>query len=69
MCGYLRQFPAGEMVVPEAATGGCAGGFAADGNSAGDNIARNWAYIWPVVKGTSAISSGTGIPGIKVLLR
>jgi hypothetical protein len=41
MYGYPRQFPAGEMVVPETATEGCAGGFAADGNSAGDNIARD----------------------------
>jgi hypothetical protein len=41
MYGYPRQFSAGETVVPEAATGCCADGFAADDNSAGDNIARD----------------------------
>jgi hypothetical protein len=69
MYNYLRQFPAGEIVMPEAATEGCAGGFAANGNSAGDNIARNWAYILPATGGISAISSGTEIPGTRVLLR
>jgi hypothetical protein len=68
MYDYLRQFPTGEMVVPEAATEGCADGFAANNNSASDNIARNWAYIWPAVGGISAISSGTGIPGTRVFL-
>jgi hypothetical protein len=56
-------------VVPEAATGCCAGGFAADDNSASDNIARNWAYIWPAVGGITIISSGTKISGTRVLLR
>jgi hypothetical protein len=66
MCGYPRQFPAEEMVMPEAATGGCAGGFAADGNSAGDNIARDWAHILPAARGISAVSSGTEIPGTEI---
>jgi hypothetical protein len=69
MYDYLRQFPAGEMVVPEAATEGCANGFAADGNSASDNIARNWAYIWPIAGGISVVNSGTGIPRTGFFLR
>jgi hypothetical protein len=69
MYDYPRQFPAGEIVVPEAATGCCAGGFAADGNSAGDNIARNWAHIWPAAGGIAAVNSGTEIPEIRVFLR
>jgi hypothetical protein len=56
-------------VVPEAAIEGCTDGFAADGNSAGDNIARNWAYIWPAAGGISAMSSGTKIPETRVFLR
>jgi hypothetical protein len=57
------------MVVPEAAIGGCAGGFAADGNSVGDNIARDWAYILPAAGGISAVSSGIKISGTGVFLR
>jgi hypothetical protein len=47
--------------MPEAAIKCCASGFAADGNSAGDNIARDWAHIWPAVRGIAAVSSGTGV--------
>jgi hypothetical protein len=69
MYGYLRQFPAGETVMPEAAIGGYVGGFAANNNSAGDNIARDWAYIWPAAGGILAINFGTKIPGTGVFLR
>jgi hypothetical protein len=67
--GYLRQFPVGKTVMPEAATEGCAGDFAADGNSAGDNIARNWAHIWPAEGGIAIMSFGIEISGTGFFLR
>jgi hypothetical protein len=59
MCDYVRQFFAGKTVMLEAATEGCAGTFAADGHLVGGNIARNWAYIWPVARGIAVVNSGT----------
>jgi hypothetical protein len=69
MCDYPRQFSAGEIVMPEAAIEGYADGFAADGNSASDNIARNWSYIWPAAGDISVMSSGTEISETGFFLR